>query len=33
MEDTNESGNLKEHNIPSFIATCAVKRDIYYKMK
>lgn len=33
MEDTNESGNLKEHNIPSFIATRAVKRDIYYKMK
>lgn len=25
MEDTNESGNLKEHNIPSFLATRAVK--------
>lgn len=25
MEDTNESGNLKEHNIPCFIATRAVK--------
>lgn len=26
MEDLNEEGNLKEHNIPSFIATRAVKR-------
>lgn len=25
MEDTNESGNLKEHNIPCFLATRAVK--------
>lgn len=25
MEDTNESGNLKEHHIPCFIATRAVK--------
>ena len=29
MEDTNECGNLKEHNIPSFIATRAVKKDAY----
>jgi SAM-dependent methyltransferase len=26
MEDTNESGYLKEHNIPCFLATRAVKR-------
>ncbi len=26
MEDTNERGNLKEHNIPCFLATRAVKR-------
>lgn len=29
MEDTNESGNLKEHNIPSFIATRAVKQKVF----
>lgn len=27
MEDTNENGNLKEHNIPCFIATRAVKKE------
>ena len=27
MEDINDEGNLKEHNIPCFLATRAVKRN------
>ncbi|WP_195985514.1 class I SAM-dependent methyltransferase [Clostridium sp. D33t1_170424_F3] len=27
QEDTNEEGNLKEHNVPTYVATRAVKRN------